>query len=95
MLFAFIGTDKPGHLATRMAARPDHLEYLKGLGDKLRIVGPFLDGAGDMNGSLVVIEAADLADAKAAFDQDPYLAVGLFAATEIRAWRIAINKLTP
>ena len=61
MLYALICTDKPNSLALRKANRPDHLDYLQGLGDTLVFAGPFTepDGA-TMNGSLLVIEAASL-----------------------------------
>jgi uncharacterized protein YciI len=49
MLYALICTDKPNSLAIRKANRPDHLEYLQGLGDTLhfiRYVGPVLQAGG-------------------------------------------------
>src|SRR5262245_47075484 len=61
MLYAVICTDKPGSLAIRKANRPEHLQYLKSLGDRLVLAGPFTEPDGEaMNGSLIVIEAGSL-----------------------------------
>ncbi|MBG1232495.1 YciI-like protein [Aestuariivirga litoralis] len=92
MLYALYCTDKPNSLDLRMQVRPDHVAYLKTLGDKLKIAGPFLDDAGNMMGSLVVIEAADRAGAEAMSVNDPYAKSGLFAAVEIRAWNWTMNN---
>ena len=94
MLFALICTDKPGHLETRLANRPAHVAFLEGLNAQKRLgfAGPFLDGEGKPNGSLVVIEADDLASAEALAAQDPYARAGLFATVEIRPWSWTFNK---
>jgi uncharacterized protein YciI len=92
MLFALICTDKPNSLEIRMAARPDHVAFLKSLGDKLKIAGPFLGTDEKMNGSLVVIKADNLAAAKAIAAQDPYAKAGLFQSVEIRQWNWTLNN---
>ena len=73
MLFAFICKDKPGHLNVRMDTRPAHLEHLNKLNAEgtLKIAGPFLDADGKPNGSLVIVEAADIDAARALADADP------------------------
>lgn len=94
MLFALICKDKPGHLQTRMDARPDHVAFLEKLnGDgKLAFAGPFLDGDGKPDGSLVVLDAADRAEAEALAAADPYARAGLFERVEIRPWNWVFNK---
>ncbi|HEY9010817.1 MAG TPA: YciI family protein [Devosia sp.] len=92
MLYALIGYDKPNGLAQRMEHRPDHLAHLDALGDKVVLAGPFLDGKGDMNGSLVVIEAETQAEAEAMFARDPFVSRGVFGSIEIRPWKIGINR---
>jgi uncharacterized protein len=87
MLYAVICTDKPDSLAVRQANRPEHVAYLEGLGSKLKAAGPFLDEAGDPNGSLVIIEAETRAEAEAAAGGDPYVKAGLFAHVEVRPWK--------
>jgi hypothetical protein len=90
MLFVLTATDKPNSLTLRMATRPAHFEYAKETG-MIRLGGPFLDAKGDMAGSMIIIEAADLDAAKAWAANDPYAKAGLFAATEIRPWKATFN----
>ncbi|MGB8818073.1 MAG: YciI-like protein [Rhizobiaceae bacterium] len=92
MLYALICTDKPGQLQVRVDTRPDHVAYLKNLGGNLKFAGPFLDGEGKPNGSLVVIMAEDVAGARAIAAGDPYAKAGLFASVDIRPWTWAINN---
>ncbi len=63
MLFALICKDKPGSLQVRLDTRPEHVAFLEGLNGekKLAFAGPFLDADGKPNGSLVVVEAPDMA----------------------------------
>lgn len=92
MLFAAMCHDKPDHLAVRLATRDAHVAWLKDLGARVRIAGPFLDDAGEiMQGSIVVIEAENLEAAKATFAADPYARAGLFATVEIRPWRWVVG----
>jgi uncharacterized protein YciI len=93
VLFALIAQDKPNGLPDRMQARPDHLQFLKSLGDTLKLAGAFLDPAGEMNGSLVVVEVENQGEAEALFARDPYVQRGVFGSFDIRPYRIAINRL--
>lgn len=90
MLFAIVCDDKPGALEIRKANRPDHVAYLKSSGVVTQ-AGPFLDPAGEMVGSLVIIDVPDAAAAKAWADADPYAAAGLFANVSIRPWNRVIG----
>ena len=93
MLYAAICTDKPGSLEKRKANRPEHLADLKGLGDALVLAGPFTEEDGtSMNGSLIVVEAASLEDARKLITGDPFAKAGIFASVEIRPWLWSINK---
>lgn len=92
MLYALICTDKPGSLELRMKVRPDHVAFLQGLGNQLKAAGPFTDDQGNMNGSLVIIEAADRAAAEAIAAADPYKKAGLFSAVEIKPWKWALKN---
>jgi hypothetical protein len=95
MLFAAMCHDKPDHLAVRLATRDAHVAWLKSLGGRVRIAGPFLDETAEiMQGSIVVIEAETLAEAEATFAADPYAAAGLFETVEIRPWRWTIGAPT-
>jgi uncharacterized protein YciI len=90
MLFALTCLDKPGALAVRMAAREDHLAWVKD--QPLKLGGPLLDAAGEMAGSLLILEAADMAAAEAFSAADPYTKAGLWASVEIRPFRITVDK---
>jgi len=93
MLFALICTDKPGGLAIRKANRPEHLAYLESLGDTLVFAGPFTEEDGQtMNGSLIVVQADSLREARAVADGDPFAKAGLFESVEIRPWLWTIDN---
>ena len=92
MLYALLCTDKPNSLDLRLKLRPTHLVFLDGLGDLCKFAGPFLDEAGNSNGSLVVVKAETLAEAKAIGAKDPYAMGGLFASVDVRAWRWTRNN---
>jgi len=86
-LFVLVCLDKPESLALRMANREAHFAYIGGKPGVLKLGGPFLDANGDMAGSLMIIEAEDLAAAEAFSAGDPYRRAGLFQSVEIRPWR--------
>ncbi len=94
MLFAFLCTDKPGHLNVRMDTRPAHLEHLNTLNADgiLKMAGPFLDDDGKPNGSLVIVEAEDIAAARALAEADPYYQAGLFEKVEVKPYNWVFNK---
>lgn len=91
MLFVIIAMDKPGSLSLRMATREAHFQYVSGT-DTLKLGGPFLDDKGDMAGSLLIIEAADMDAAQRWHANDPYVKAGLFARSEIRPWKATANR---
>ncbi len=94
MLFAFLCTDKPGHLNVRMDTRPAHLEHLNKLNADgiLKMAGPFLDDDGKPNGSLVIVETEDMAAARALAEADPYYQAGLFEKVEVKPYNWVFNK---
>jgi uncharacterized protein YciI len=93
MFYALICTDKPNSLDLRLANRPDHVAYLKSLGDTLVLAGPFTNDDGEtMDGSLIVVEAPSREAAKEIADGDPFAKAGLFASVEIRPWLWTVNK---
>ena len=89
MFIALIAKDKPGHLDTRKANRDDHLAYIKSTGVVAQ-AGTLLDGDGQMCGSLVVLDVADMAAAQNWADHDPYAKAGLFASVELIQWNKVI-----
>jgi hypothetical protein len=92
MLFVVIALDKKDGLALRMATRKAHFEWAEGTA-KVKIGGPFLNEKGEMVGSLIIFEAADLAAAKAWHAEDPYVKAGLFASSEVRPWKLTFNPV--
>lgn len=91
-LFAMLARDKAGDGSHRQAVRPAHLAHLDSLGDALVLAGPFQTEEAKSKGSLVVIEAPDLATARALFDKDPYVREGVFDSVEISRFAITVNK---
>lgn len=90
MRFALMTQDKPGALQIRMDTRTAHLDYIAQTG-VVEMAGPLLDDAGQMCGSLLILEVAD---AQAAADwaaNDPYAKAGLFATTTLSAWKKVIG----
>lgn len=87
MLVALVCTDRPDPGSIRDDKRPPHVEWLRGLGRKLKFAGPFLkpDGKTPM-GSLIMLEVASHAEAEALALQDPYRKAGLFSNVEVRVW---------
>ena len=65
------------------------MEYLKSSG-AVSQAGPLLDEAGEMCGSLVVLDVADMAEAEAWAAADPYAKAGLFASVELVPWKKVI-----
>ncbi|KAA0997774.1 YciI family protein [Paraburkholderia panacisoli] len=89
MYFAIVAIDRPGTTDVRTSTRPAHREYLRTPypGVTYRLGGPLLarDGA-TMIGSLIVIEAPDLAAAEQFSAGDPYRKADLFAEVAVRPW---------
>ena len=88
--FVLYAIDGPNSVEIRKTTRPAHLEFLAGLGARYKAGSPLLaeDGATSI-GSMVVIEAADLAEAKSVYGGDPFMKAGLWSRVEIRqlgAW---------
>ena len=87
--------DKPDAHDLRAATRDRHLAYLAGCGAAVRLGGPWLDAQGRSVGSLLIVEADDLAGARALADADPYVQAGLFASTTVEPWRLVVGGFAP
>lgn len=90
MLIALRAIDKAGALQTRLENRAAHVEYLKSTG-VVAMAGPLLDDAGEMCGSLIILDVADMAAAEAFADGDPYGKAGLFESVTLDAWNKVIG----
>jgi uncharacterized protein YciI len=91
-LFVMHCIDKPDSLEVRMGAREAHLAYVREKG-QIRLGGPYLDDAGQMCGSLMILEAEDLDAAHAYAADDPYNKAGLFQSVEFRPFRVTVGQL--
>ncbi|MDX3927581.1 MAG: YciI-like protein [Shinella sp.] len=94
MLYAFLCTDKPGGLQLRMDTRPEHVAWLNEINaaGTLKFAGPFLGDDGKPNGSLVVVKANSLEEARSIAAADPYAKAGLFSHVEIKPWNWVFNN---
>ncbi|MFK3973304.1 YciI family protein [Pseudomonas sp. NPDC087358] len=94
--FVVFGTDKPGTQATRLRLRPWHRAHLRAPGRHeviVRLGGPTLEESGQaMNGTLLVIEAAEQGDVEAFMRDDPYVQAEMFSRLEIRLWNWSLGN---
>ncbi len=90
MLVALIAKDKPDAIQTRLDNRAAHVEHIKSSGLVLQ-AGPFLDEAGQMCGSLVILDVEEMAQAQAWAASDPYALAGLFESVELIPWNKVIG----
>lgn len=89
MRFAVICRDKPGHLEVRMQNRAAHLAYIESTGI-VEMAGPFLE-AGQMCGSLIILDAASFDAAQVWVAHDPYGKAGLFDSVTVTEWKKVIG----
>lgn len=92
-LFALHCVDKPGALQVRLGAREAHLAYIRERLDQVKLAGPMLDDAGEMAGSLLIVDVADRAAAEAFNAQDPYTQAGLWERVDIKAFKASIGQV--
>jgi uncharacterized protein YciI len=92
------GTDAEAP-SRRKAARPAHLDGLKGnvANGKLVFGGPVFDDAQKPIGSFLLVECATRADVDALIANDPYTKANVWQRVEIRPTRLVIQdgKITP
>ena len=90
MRYALICIDKANALQTRVENRAAHLEHIKTSG-VVEQAGPFIDAAGQMCGSLLVLGVSSKAEAEAWAAADPYARAGLFQSVMIQEWKRVIG----
>lgn len=88
-LFSVICHDKPGALSVREENRAAHLSYIEETGIVF-LGGPFLED-GKMIGSLLILNAPDLATAEAWAADDPYAKAGLFESVSVKEWKRVVG----
>jgi len=90
MRAALICLDKPGALQTRLDNRAAHLAHIESTG-VVEMAGPFLDDAGAMCGSLIILNVDTLGDARDWAAADPYAKAGLFQSVTVTEWKKVIG----
>ncbi len=93
MFYAVIARDKPNGLEQRMALRDIHFAYINSLGQKVVFAGALFGDDDRMDGSLMVVEAASLEEAKTLAAGDPFVVQGLYASYEVKRWTFAHNNV--
>ncbi|MDB6170319.1 MAG: hypothetical protein JWM88_3183 [Verrucomicrobia bacterium] len=84
MLFVIQFRDNPEKRHLRPELLPQHLEYLRGLGDKLRTAGSLRIEADDSAvGGLWVVDVPAFADVRKIYLDDPFWTAGLRQSVEI------------
>ena len=99
MLYSIVGTDKPGSLEARLAARPAHVERLQALKAEGRLIlagpNPAIDspdpGEAGFTGSIIIAEFESLQAAQAWADADPYIEAGAYESVMVKPF----NKVLP
>lgn len=93
MKFILIAHDKPGAQALRQQTRAAHLAYWQNPpGAELVFGGPLLGPDGLAFGSILVVETADEAQARALFEADPYVTADLFEMTTLSPFRLVFER---
>lgn len=88
MLFIVYCRDKPEGEPIRLANRDAHLEYVTKSDLEPVLAGPLLSPDGEhMCGSMLVLEAENVAAVEAFAAADPYRLAGLFESVEIHPFR--------
>jgi uncharacterized protein YciI len=97
MQFILIGHDQEGAWDLRKATRQAHLDYWAAEGTRVIFGGPLFSADAKPFGSILVVEVADEAAARALFEADPYVTSGLFEMTTISRFRQVIDRgvITP
>ncbi|GAA6202571.1 YciI family protein [Aquicoccus sp. SU-CL01552] len=89
MLIALIARDKAGALQIRKDNRSAHLAYIEETGVVAQ-AGPLIEN-GDMAGSLVILDVADMAAAEGWAANDPYAKAGLFDKVDLIEWKKVVG----
>lgn len=92
MKFVILGFDGPEGQAKRKIHRSAHLASLEPLSRNGRVImaGPFTDQAG----SLIIIEADSLEEARRIAHNDPYTIHGIFERVEVHPFRQVLPSST-
>ncbi len=79
--------DAEGSAQPREQYMRDHLAHIERHIERFVVAGPAIDADGCINGSILVIDAADEADARRLIEADPYWQHGAWSRVDIRRFR--------
>lgn len=85
-LYCIHAIDGPDGAEIRPQLIGAHLAHVEAHIDRYFVAGPLKNAGGQTIGSMLVVEAADEADARAFLDQDPYAGAGLWSQIHIAAF---------
>ncbi len=89
-LFIMIGHDRPDSAERRVRNREQHLAHIGALDRDGRIAyaGPIRDDADERSiGSVIVLSAAGLEEARSLVDRDPYVTAGVFESVSVSPFK--------
>jgi uncharacterized protein len=90
--FAIFAWDGPDAAQKRDAARDAHFAHIEAIMDKIAVAGPLKTDNGGFVGSLLVVKAADGAEARAILESDPYFGAGVWERCEIHPFVAAAGE---
>ena len=85
-LYCIHAIDGPGSAEKRPKLIGEHLAHVEANIDRYFVAGPLKNADGQTIGSMLVVEAADEAAARAFLNQDPYAGVNLWSEIHIAAF---------
>jgi len=91
--FVLFCLDKADSLDLRMATRERHLAWVASRAADIKIAGPMTDDAGQMAGSMFILDVADKAAVEAFNAADPYTQAGLWRQVEVKALKVTFGQL--
>lgn len=99
MFFVVLATDAPGAAEKRSEIGPVHRAHLRNPCNhrvKVHLGGPTLTTQGShTNGTLLIVEADDIAAVSEFVADDPYSQAGVFKSVEIRPWAWTLGAPQP
>jgi len=95
MQFLIHAYDHDDALNIRLANREAHIAWLKAAGPRVLAAGPWMNEAGDMAGSLLIVEMENKDKLNDWLATDPYTKAGLFSKVETAPYKWAINAPDP
>ncbi len=85
-LYCIHAIDGPDGAEIRLRLIGAHLAHVEAHIDRYFVAGPLKNAEGQTIGSMLVVEAADEADARAFLDADPYAGAGLWSQIHVAAF---------